>query len=322
MNWNRKYKRAALSALLVAAIAAASPLVLPLREAQCNPAAAVSVESPIRTGQVFYQNEGFRLFLSQEDDALLLTETKQADGMLFSVSEKASIEAQKALGSGAEGAGWLFAIGRVDEAEFRDMLCRDRSGQEIFAKDNQGNRYVFYHPTDVRFVRENSKAMARDQHQWTRLTQWAGQFVRGNFILDNLAAGLTEESYDNSMVSMALASAAYQPGTNYTVSTNEYGPLSPKGVAAAPYVERLIRNVEYKMVDSSETPDGEYVVLNFPDRNIRFDFFLMDGKENYVREVHEDGVETLYKAVFANGDIHASAVMQRWYWELAAHRAE
>ncbi len=321
-----KGKSALAMAALSVSLATMAPMVFP-SEARCAPAEAVPIECPERTGEVFYQNSGLRLFVPEALDGLLLTQAPRkgeaGPGRLFSVSERASIAAAEATGYDAEavqGAGWLFSVGWVDAQRFREMLCMDMTGAEIFARDAEGNRYIFYHPTDVRYMREDNEAMMRDRDEWARLNEWAWNSVRRDFILNNLDRGLTAETYDNSSVGTYLARAAYRPGTNFTVSTTQFGPLASPDVAAAPFAERLIRNVSYQMADLSETPDGEYVVLAFPDENIRFDFFKASGKENYVREVRADGSETLYKATFADGATKAAEVMQRWYWALAARR--
>ena len=123
-----------------------------------------------------YENDGLKLMIPLEYDELLITETPQDDrgARLFSVSEKASVEAAKATGMDYEGAGWLFSIERIDEATLRDLLCNtDLSGTEVFARDDLGRYYLYRHPTDVRYVRGNNDAMAADQGTWNALNEWA-----------------------------------------------------------------------------------------------------------------------------------------------------
>ena len=266
---------------------------------------------------ILYENGGLKLMIPLEYDALVNTETPQDDeaNMLFSVSEKASVEAAKAAGYEGDGTGWLFGIGRIDEEQLHHMLCYDMSGAEVFAKDANGRYYVFYHPTDVRYMRENNEAMVRDQEQWTSLTQWAWNDVRENFLAENQE--LTAETYGNSELEIYLARIAYMPDTNYTISTTEFGPIAPdpERFDATPFIEQLTQGATYAR-DDSETPDGEYVVLSFPDENVRFDFFLMEGKENYIRQVWSD-FEMLYKADFDDDTVKASEIMQTWYNALA-----
>jgi hypothetical protein len=76
-------------------------------------------------------------------------------------------------------------------------------------------------------------------------------------------------------------------------------------------------NVHYELIDLSQAPDGEYVVLSLPDEELRFDFFLAEGKENLIREVHGEEEIALYQASFAD-DSRASAVMLGWYDALVA----
>ena len=266
---------------------------------------------------VSYENDGMKLLIPLEFDALLLTETPENDpaGVLFSVSEKASIEAAKAAGETGEGAGWLFSIGRIDEMAMQALVCGDMSGTELFAKDGQGHYYVFRHPTDVRYYRENNEAMVRDQEIWTGYSQWAWTSVRESFLTEN---ALTSYAYGNSALEMYLARIAYMPGTEYTLSTLEYGPLAPEnGVFdAAPYLERLMNGMTVEYTDE-EAPDGEYAVLAFPGDDIRFDFFFAPGGENLIRQVWSDGYEQLYRAAFADETETAAGIMRDWYAAIA-----
>lgn len=256
-------------------------------------------------------NGGYTLNIPDEYKDLLVVETPENDenAMLFTVSEKESIEAAKKQGSDDNGAGWLFSIGKVTEAEGHEMLCVDMSGADIFAKDADGNYFVLYHPTDVRMVREDYSAPDVAKN-WTMLNEWAST-VKDSFVADN--AGLTADKHGNTVLDVYLSRLMYRDNENYTVSTLEHGPMEPKGVKAADYVAPLTRGVEYVIVDE-EAPDGEYVVLSFPEDDIRFDFFLSSGKENYIRQVwSNEQNEMLYKAVFADENVKATDVMHDLY---------
>lgn len=269
-----------------------------------------------------YEYDGLKLLIPLEYDELLTTETPQDDGeaRLFSVSEKASVEAAKATGMDYEGAGWLFSIERIDEATLRDLLCNtDLSGTEVFARDDLGRYYLYRHPTDVRYVRGDNEAMAADQEIWTALNQWAWNSVRETFLRVN--PELIADTRGSTSLELSLAQIAYKSGTRYSVSTTEYGPIEPAEDTfdAAPWLEKLMTNVRYEPISLSEAPDGEYVVLSLPDEELRFDFFLAEGKENLIREVHGEEEIALYQAGFAD-DSKASAVMLDWYDALVADR--
>ena len=269
-----------------------------------------------------YENDGLKLMIPLEYDELLITETPQDDrgARLFSVSEKASVEAAKATGMDYEGAGWLFSIERIDEATLRDLLCNtDLSGTEVFARDAQGRYYLYCHPTDVRYVREDNDAMAADQEIWTGLNEWAWTCVRETFLREN--PELIAETRGSTSLELSLARIAYKSGTRYSISTTEFGPVEPVSGTfdAALWMEKLMTNVRYEPIDLSGAPDGEYVVLSLPEENLRFDFFRAEGKENLIREVHGDEEIALYQASFADGT-KASAVMQDWYDALVADR--
>ena len=269
-----------------------------------------------------YENGGLKLLIPLEYDELLVVETPRndPDGVLFNVSEKASIEAAKALGEEYDGAGWLFSINEVTEDALHEALCYDMSGQEAFAKNTDGYhptdmRFLMYcHPTDVRMVRENYDN-PEVWEDWTALNEWAST-VPDSILAEN--PNLTPEKRGNSALDMYLARIAYMDDTKYTVSATEYGPLDGSGFDASAYAERLMNGVAFEPADDAETPDGEYFVLSFPDDDTRFDFFRAEGKENYIRQVWSDDYTQLYQAVYADDATKASAIMNAWYDALAA----
>ena len=72
------------------------------------------------TGSVqTFENKGIKLSVPSEYVDLLLIEVPEIseDGILINVYEKASVDAEKAMGHDREGAGWLFAIGTRTEEE-------------------------------------------------------------------------------------------------------------------------------------------------------------------------------------------------------------
>ena len=266
---------------------------------------------------LLYENGGLKLLIPLEYDELLQIDMPEndADGILFSVAEKASIEAVKAQGMDSDGPGALFSIGKIDEARMRELVLNtDLSGIEIFAKDAYGDYYVYYHPTDVRYYRENNDAMVRDQEIWSALNEWAYGTVRKSLLEEN--PQLMSAPVGSSDLDLLLARIAYIPGYAYTLSSLEYGPveLNADEFDAGPFLNRLMSGVTYQYVDE-EAPDGEYVVLNFPEVGTRFDFFLMEGKENYIREVNDGSdYETLYLAAFDDAETRATDVMREWYY--------
>ena len=118
-----------------------------------------------------------------------------------------------------EGAGWLFSVNRISADAFHEAVCYDMSGEEVFARDGDGNYYMYCHPTDVRFVRESYEDIDEDMAQWTMLNQWAAA-VPDNFLLEN--PGLTPEKHGNTDLDMYLARAAYLDGVKYIISAPEW----------------------------------------------------------------------------------------------------
>lgn len=262
-----------------------------------------------------FTNEGMTLTVPDIYADLVTVETPEGDkdGLLFKVSETASIEAAQAQGEDVDGPGWLFSIGRISEDQFHEMLMADMSGSQVFAVDGDGNYYMLYHPTDVRLVRANNEEMEAASDQWAALNEWA-QKVPEEFIQAN--SGLEEVKYGNSGVDIAFAQIAFDKDVKYTLSTTEFGPLEPGDVDPKPYLDQLMQGVTYEYEDIKEGPDGEYVVLDFPDQDQRFDFFLAEGGENLIRSVSGDS-EVYYKAAFDDKSLKASQIMQKWYHELA-----
>jgi len=253
-----------------------------------------------------YENGGLFLEIQPKYNDLITVETPRDDekGVLFTVSETASLEAGK-----HDGAGWLFSIGKISEEELHRMLCGDMSGARVFAKDDEGDFYVYYHPTDVRFERATVDEMKRDSAQWTMLCQWA-ESVPDSLTEDNW---LEYASFSNSEVDIAVARAAYMEDGNVTLSTTEFGPVQIAGVDGTPYAEYVMQGW-FSYADAQEAPDGEYVVLNFPDKDYRVDFFFAPG--DYARVVSGDR-ETVFQAMWYDDSVSYAEAMQNWYYAAA-----
>ena len=265
--------------------------------------------------QPAYTNEGLTLSIPDEYAGKVTVKTPENsdEGTLFSVSETESIEAAKAAGYGWEGAGWLFDIRRVSKEEMHKLRCDDIPGYIVFAKDTDENYYIYIHPTDVRVVREDYNDTAA-MERWTSLNEWSHS-VRETIISEN--EGLSAVKFSYTSLDAFLSRMMYTDDIKYTVSTTEYGTQQPNSIKAADYIAPLTHDVIYTSLRDEEAPDGEYLVLDFPEIDLRFDFFFMEGKENYIRQVWFNGEhEMLYKAEFKDENIKASAVMNDFYHEI------
>ena len=254
-----------------------------------------------------YENGGLSLSIQPKYNDLITVETPENDenGTLFSVSETASKEA-----GGYDGAGWLFAIGKVSETRLHEMLCSDMSGSEVFAKDDNGNFYMYYHPTDVRFERSTAEEMERDADQWMMLNEWA-ESIKDKLIDQN--EGLEAYYRGNSMLDIYLARAAYDPDTHYAMTTTEFGTVEAEGFDAVPFAEVLL-GAGFFESDIVEAPDGEYVSLVFPEEELRFDFFLTQG--DIIREVRGD-YECFYETWLNDENTTYADIVLGWYYALA-----
>lgn len=265
------------------------------------------------------ENDGYTLTIPVQYAALLNTEipADAPEGTLFAVAEQASIDAaRKQYPDNYSGAGWLFAIQMISEAEAKQLLTGDMSGRQHIAKDDEGNHFLFCTPTDVRFFRDTTEEMFADSDLWAALNEWAAE-ARDRFINDN---GLTADFHGNTDIDIALCRAAYASDVKYTLSTTAFGPLEPvDSVDAAAYVERALADMAFEYYDG-EAPDGEYVVLKFEDGE-RCDFFTGEGG-NYVRRVVDLGelgvYEYLYQAVYDDGETVLHDIMEEWYMALAS----
>ncbi len=260
------------------------------------------------------ENGGYTLAIPAGIARLLNTDLP-ADvpaGTLFTVAEQASIDAATAKGYEGAGMGWLFAIQKISEAEARKALCSDMSGRELIAKDGEDNYFLFCHPTDVRFDRETTEQMMADSEVWTVLNKWAND-AKARFVRDN---GLTPVRFGNSDFEIALYRAAYDPDAKYTLSTTAFGPLEPAvAVDAEAHVLRALQGATFTYEEREEGPDGEYVVLNFPEEGTRYDVFTADG--NLIRRVTEWG-EDYTRVTYEDGSLNLHDILEAWYFALAA----
>ncbi len=262
-----------------------------------------------------YTNQGYTLSIPNEYYGLLLIDTTVTEGrgsMFFSVREKASVEAVKKMWPDDEtmGGGFLFGIGRLNENDFKLALCGDMSGSEVFAKDNNENYYMYYHPTDVQLIREGNYTDA-DWEQWAQLGQWAAG-IKDTFIKEN--KGLTPYTRTNTDLDIYLHRLAYLPDEHEFTLTRpgQDKPLVPSAELSAPWLEQLI-NGTFNHVDQGTAPDCEYISLSLPDAQVRFDFFLADnGDANYVRQIWSDGMEALYLATYKDNTLAGQTVLD-WY---------
>ena len=209
---------------------------------------------------LLYENGGLKLMIPLEYDELLQIETPENDenGILFSVAEKASVEAAKAQGYDSDGAGALFSIGKIDEPRMFSLIQdTDLSGTEIFAVDAYGDYYVYYHPTDVRYVREDNEAMARDQEIWSALNEWAFGSVRKSMLQEN--PQLMAMQIGTTDLDLHLARIAYIPGASYTLAGLEYGAVEPKAgeFDAAHYIREVHEGSDYAEVYLATFDDAE-----------------------------------------------------------------
>lgn len=88
----------------------------------------------------------------------------------------------------------------------------------------------------------------------------------------------------------------------YTIATLEYSIMDPPA-DFVPNFPEFFADATLTPADLSETPEGSYTVLAFPDDGVRFDFFPGEEFGKYVRQVNDDGTEQLFTITLSNPDM-------------------
>ncbi len=84
----------------------------------------------------------------------------------------------------------------------------------------------------------------------------------------------------------------------YVIRSVDYDEMSPAPEYSPLALVELIRTAEIVPAEQSEKPDGEYIVLAFPDDKIEFYFYLGDTEKSWFSQINPDGSEELYRAEF------------------------
>ena len=293
-------------------------LVLALALCACAPTQPVETDTTTK-----FESEAFTLSIPNEYADLLLVDTtvhKEADGTFFSVHEKASVEAAKELWPDDEtmGGGFLFGIGRVDEAKFHDMMIWGMTGADVFARDAEDNYYIYYHPTDVQLIRAGDYTDA-DWEQWGELCEWANN-MKATFLADN--PGLTAYERTYSDLDCALHYIAYGEGSAHLHYKHGDAIYTPNRADSLPYLEQLLDDVMFYSLESGEYPEGDYITLTDPEMftNFSFDFFTNEGQQQYIRlnYLRSDDLGPFYYVASKNGEFFpAGKVVAEWVDSLA-----
>ena len=283
-------------------------LVLTLSLCACTPSTPTQVDTTTK-----FTSEGFTLSIPNEYTDLLIVDTtvsEEKDGTFFSVREKASVEASKQLHDGQDlGGGFLFGIGRVDEAVFHDMMMWGMNGADVFARDEAGNYYIYYHPTDVQLIRvEYTDA---DWEQWIDLCKWAD--IKPVFMAENPSLIPYARTYSD--VDCFLHFVTYGDSSIHLTRKGGDAVYAPDLSASIPYLEQLLDDVLFHSATEIDGLDltGDYITLDASGmyRNASFDFFTDEGQQQYIRLYQ--GLETSYFVASKNGEFFpAGQVMADW----------
>lgn len=271
-----------------------------------------------------FESQGFTLSVPNEYVDLLIVDTEGTswgNSTFFDVSEKASVEAAKELwpDDPTMGGGALFSIGVVDEAKFHDMMIWGMTGAYVFARDAEGNYYIYYHPTDVQLIRMDEPAEG-DWEQWRELCEWASQ-AEQFFVDDN--PGLTPYRRTYTDLDCALHYAAYGEGSAHLHYKHSDAIYTPDRADSLPYLEQLLDDVMYfeLLRDDEFDSEGDYISLTAPEMfdYLSFDFFTDPGQQHVIRIRRTDmDLEPFYYAASKDGDYFpAGQVVAHWLESLA-----
>lgn len=261
------------------------------------------------------ENGGLTLPLPAKyrDAVIVAAPENDADGILFEVSEKASVEAAKNM-EDEDGAGWIFSVRKASREELNHLRGGVMLGEEVFAQAEDGGFYLLCTPTDYRFLREDYEGTEKEEALFQEIQGWASSEASKAIIAQN---SLTPCAYTNTDVDQLFARILYDGSRNFNLIFLEEHAHRPDKVDPAPWLEKLAEGVTIQEVDISRTPDGEYIVLNDLETDARFDFFRTDG--NYVRQVWNDGKnEALYQVTFADSSLKLNSIIEEWYEAVAA----
>ena len=145
-------------------------------------------------------------------------------------------------------------------------------------------------------------------------------------LLAGLAAAFAEDSSDD-LPALEFADMIYheylgrisdpEDEISYVFMTAEDGELEPGDADPEPYLS-ILAGAALAEADITEAPEGEFIVMSFPEQ-CQVDFFLGEPEKNYIRlTVFADVDEVcLAQLVFPEGtETTAADVVQMWVDDL------
>lgn len=226
----------------------------------------------------------------------------------FSVHETASLEAAKEIAPDNTDAGFLFGIGTVDDTTFMEMMCEPMTGADVFARDEAGNYYMFYFPTDVQLVR-NGEITTVDRDQWFSLYDW-GLTVSESFLTDNPHLIPYSRTYTD--LDLVLSRIAHRQ-LEITLSPYDGDYMyASSGEQSAPFLAQFLDEIEFLPPDEDFTPGGEYIKLSIPTLVWTFDFFTGEGNTHYIRQTFGDAGDAIWVATRNGEPFPLADIIAQW----------
>ncbi len=105
----------------------------------------------------------------------------------------------------------------------------------------------------------------------------------------------------------------------YSITWLEYGTAyGPRKVDSSIYVNAMLSGTKFNQVKGWKIPEGQYVILEIPDYDVRYEFYYGDDG-NYIREII-DGTAHAYHAKFSSKKSKACKIIEDWGYELSHAR--
>jgi len=103
--------------------------------------------------------------------------------------------------------------------------------------------------------------------------------------------------------------------TNYRIACTAFGTAVPnRDFSPQVYIQALMSGTSFQEAKAWDVPEGQYVVLELPDQDVRYEFYY-GGDGNIIQEV-ADGVKTVYRAKFSGKNLQACDIVESWGKEM------
>ncbi|MBR3640671.1 MAG: hypothetical protein IKN53_01410, partial [Oscillibacter sp.] len=177
----------------------------------------------------------------------------------------------------------------------------------VFARAGDDG-FMFYHPSDVRLVREDNAYTDEAMEQWSELNEWAWS-VRDAFCTEN---GLEPFTHTNSMADSIFARAAFWTDNPVTLAQNGVVVDARNAENAQEVLERLVWNTSIEYVDELPETDGEPIVMDVQMEENWHEQLCFRAGSDVVSTTGD--YPSCYRITFTDGsDLCVGDLVQEWF---------